>query len=134
MAILETLPIGADERHAAPVDSAQRVEFDAARGQKPIRCRAATQRVEITRARQSAASLLDRRLQASTRSRSPIFRHISFISRNGIKCARDRPQCARNAEDYGSRYIVYDGVVFHSGAPASLAANDQVKRIYLGGF
>ena len=29
-------------------------------------------------------------------------------------------------------YIVHDGVIFHSGTPASLAADDEVKRIYLG--
>ena len=29
-------------------------------------------------------------------------------------------------------YIVHDGVVFHSGTPASLAADAEVKRIYLG--
>ena len=29
-------------------------------------------------------------------------------------------------------YIVHDGVIFRSGTPASLAADDDVKRIYLG--
>ena len=29
-------------------------------------------------------------------------------------------------------YIVHDGVVFRSGTPASLAADEDVKRIYLG--
>ena len=29
-------------------------------------------------------------------------------------------------------YIVHDGVIFHSGTPASLAADESVKRIYLG--
>lgn len=29
-------------------------------------------------------------------------------------------------------YIVHDGAVFHSGTPASLAADAEVKRIYLG--
>jgi lipopolysaccharide export system ATP-binding protein len=29
-------------------------------------------------------------------------------------------------------YIVHDGVVFRSGTPASLAADEEVKRIYLG--
>jgi len=29
-------------------------------------------------------------------------------------------------------YIVHDGVIFHSGTPASLAADSEVKRIYLG--
>jgi lipopolysaccharide export system ATP-binding protein len=29
-------------------------------------------------------------------------------------------------------YIVHDGVIFRSGTPASLAADDEVKRIYLG--
>ena len=29
-------------------------------------------------------------------------------------------------------YIVHDGVVFHSGTPGSLAADEDVKRIYLG--
>src|SRR5712691_778191 len=29
-------------------------------------------------------------------------------------------------------YIVHDGVIFKSGAPASLAADEEVRRIYLG--
>ena len=29
-------------------------------------------------------------------------------------------------------YIVHDGVIFRSGTPASLAADEEVKRIYLG--
>ena len=29
-------------------------------------------------------------------------------------------------------YIVHDGVIFRSGTPQSLAADDEVKRIYLG--
>jgi len=29
-------------------------------------------------------------------------------------------------------YIVHDGVIFRSGTPGSLAADDEVKRIYLG--
>jgi lipopolysaccharide export system ATP-binding protein len=29
-------------------------------------------------------------------------------------------------------YIVHDGVIFRSGTPGSLAADEQVKRIYLG--
>ena len=29
-------------------------------------------------------------------------------------------------------YIVHDGVIFRSGTPSSLAADDDVKRIYLG--
>jgi lipopolysaccharide export system ATP-binding protein len=29
-------------------------------------------------------------------------------------------------------YIVHDGAIFRSGTPASLAADDEVKRIYLG--
>ena len=29
-------------------------------------------------------------------------------------------------------YIVHDGVIFRSGTPDSLAADDEVKRIYLG--
>jgi lipopolysaccharide export system ATP-binding protein len=29
-------------------------------------------------------------------------------------------------------YIVHDGAIFHSGTPAELAADDDVRRIYLG--
>ena len=29
-------------------------------------------------------------------------------------------------------YIVHDGVIFHSGTPGLLAADDEVRRIYLG--
>src|SRR5436189_208111 len=29
-------------------------------------------------------------------------------------------------------YIVHDGVIFRSGTPASLAADEEVRRIYLG--
>src|SRR5687767_13747892 len=29
-------------------------------------------------------------------------------------------------------YIVHDGVIFHSGTPETLAADEEVKRIYLG--
>ena len=29
-------------------------------------------------------------------------------------------------------YIVHDGAIFHSGTPGSLAADEEVKRIYLG--
>src|SRR5437867_5849247 len=29
-------------------------------------------------------------------------------------------------------YIVHDGVIFKSGTPASLAADEEVRRIYLG--
>jgi lipopolysaccharide export system ATP-binding protein len=29
-------------------------------------------------------------------------------------------------------YIVHDGAIFHSGTPASLAADEDVRRIYLG--
>jgi lipopolysaccharide export system ATP-binding protein len=29
-------------------------------------------------------------------------------------------------------YIVHDGVIFKSGTPSSLAADDEVRRIYLG--
>ncbi len=29
-------------------------------------------------------------------------------------------------------YIVHDGVIFRKGTPSSLAADEEVKRIYLG--
>jgi lipopolysaccharide export system ATP-binding protein len=29
-------------------------------------------------------------------------------------------------------YIVTDGAIFRSGTPAALAADDEVRRIYLG--
>jgi len=29
-------------------------------------------------------------------------------------------------------YIIHDGAVFHSGTPASLASDAEVKRVYLG--
>ena len=29
-------------------------------------------------------------------------------------------------------YIVHDGGIFHSGTPATLAADEEVRRVYLG--
>jgi lipopolysaccharide export system ATP-binding protein len=29
-------------------------------------------------------------------------------------------------------YIVHDGVIFRTGTPADLAADEEVRRIYLG--
>jgi lipopolysaccharide export system ATP-binding protein len=136
LAILETLDLDAAARRARLARPAGRAGADAAG---------------------ALAGLYAVGRRAAARRDHPRARHVAALHPARRAVRRHRPDCRdRHPEDHlppeGARdrvlitdhnvretlritdraYIVHDGVIFRSGTPDSLAADEDVKRIYLG--
>jgi len=136
MAILETLPIDAATRRA------RLAELLAELGLAPLaRARAYTlsggerRRVEITRAlvNQPKFILLDEPFAGiDPIAVSDIQKIVVHLKDRGIGVLVTDHNVRETLKITDRAYIVHEGTIFRRGTPESLAADEDVKRIYLG--
>jgi len=136
LAILETLPISSDERHSRLSSLLSELNLTPlARSKAYTLSGGERRRVEITRAlvNQPQFMLLDEPFAGIDPIAVADIQKIIFHLKNrGIGVLITDHNVRETLRITDRAYIVHDGVVFHSGTPDSLAANDEVKRIYLG--
>jgi lipopolysaccharide export system ATP-binding protein len=135
-AILETLPLDASERRA------RRTELLAELGLTPLAKAPAytlsggeRRRVEITRALVVSPKfiLLDEPFAGiDPIAVTDIQKIIFHLKERGIGVLVTDHNVRETLRITDRAYIVHDGAIFRSGTPDSLAADEEVKRIYLG--
>jgi len=135
-AILETLPLDAATRRS------RRTELLAELGLTPLAKSPAytlsggeRRRVEITRALVVSPKimLLDEPFAGiDPIAVTDIQKIIFHLKERGIGVLITDHNVRETLRITDRAYIVHDGVIFRSGTPASLAADEEVKRIYLG--
>jgi lipopolysaccharide export system ATP-binding protein len=135
-AILETLPLDAASRRN------RRTELLAELGLTPLAKAPAytlsggeRRRVEITRALVVSPKimLLDEPFAGiDPIAVTDIQKIIFHLKERGIGVLITDHNVRETLRITDRAYIVHDGVIFRSGTPASLAADEDVKRIYLG--
>jgi lipopolysaccharide export system ATP-binding protein len=135
-AILETLPLDGASRRA------RRTELLAELGLTPLAKAPAytlsggeRRRVEITRALVISPKfmLLDEPFAGiDPIAVTDIQKIIFHLKERGIGVLITDHNVRETLRITDRAYIVHDGVIFRSGTPASLAADEEVKRIYLG--
>ena len=135
-AILETLPLDAASRRS------RRTELLAELGLTPLANAPAytlsggeRRRVEITRALVVSPKimLLDEPFAGiDPIAVTDIQKIIFHLKERGIGVLITDHNVRETLRITDRAYIVHDGVIFRSGTPASLAADEDVKRIYLG--
>jgi lipopolysaccharide export system ATP-binding protein len=135
-AILETLPLDAAARRA------RRFELLAELGLTPLAKAPAytlsggeRRRVEITRALVISPKfmLLDEPFAGiDPIAVTDIQKIIFHLKERGIGVLITDHNVRETLRITDRAYIVHDGVIFRSGTPDGLAADDEVKRIYLG--
>jgi lipopolysaccharide export system ATP-binding protein len=136
LAILETLPIDRATRHA------RLTELLSELGLTPLaRSRAYTlsggerRRVEITRALVNHPKfiLLDEPFAGiDPIAVADIQKIVVHLKDRGIGVLVTDHNVRETLKITDRAYIVHDGVIFRSGTPGGLAADEDVKRIYLG--
>jgi lipopolysaccharide export system ATP-binding protein len=136
LAILETLPIDRATRRA------RLAELLSELGLTPLaRARAYTlsggerRRVEITRALVNRPKfiLLDEPFAGiDPIAVADIQKIVVHLKDRGIGVLVTDHNVRETLKITDRAYIVHDGVIFRSGTPAGLAADEDVKRIYLG--
>jgi lipopolysaccharide export system ATP-binding protein len=136
LAILETLPLDAAARRRRLADLLSEL------GLTPLaHARAYTlsggerRRVEITRAlvNQPKFMLLDEPFAGiDPIAVADIQRIVVHLKDRGIGVLVTDHNVRETLRITDRAYIVHDGEIFKSGTPAGLAADDEVKRIYLG--
>jgi lipopolysaccharide export system ATP-binding protein len=136
LAILETLPIGSGERHARLSALLNELNLaPLARSKAYTLSGGERRRVEITRAlvNQPKFMLLDEPFAGiDPIAVADIQKIIFHLKDRGIGVLVTDHNVRETLRITDRAYIVHDGVVFHSGTPAGLAADAEVKRIYLG--
>ena len=135
-AILETLPLDTAARRA------RRIELLAELGLTPLAKAPAytlsggeRRRVEITRALVVSPKfmLLDEPFAGiDPIAVTDIQKIIFHLKERGIGVLITDHNVRETLRIVDRAYIVHDGVIFRSGTPDSLAADEEVKRIYLG--
>ena len=135
-AILETLPLDAAARRS------RRTELLAELGLTPLAKAPAytlsggeRRRVEITRALVVSPKfmLLDEPFAGiDPIAVTDIQKIIFHLKERGIGVLITDHNVRETLRIVDRAYIVHDGVIFRSGTPVSLAADEDVKRIYLG--
>jgi len=135
-AILETLPLDSASRRN------RRTELLAELGLTPLAKAPAytlsggeRRRVEITRALVVSPKimLLDEPFAGIDPIAVTDIQKIVFhLKERGIGVLITDHNVRETLRKTDRAYIVHDGVIFRSGTPASLAADEDVKRIYLG--
>ena len=135
-AILETLPLDAAARRA------RRTELLAELGLTPLAKAPAytlsggeRRRVEITRALVVSPKfmLLDEPFAGiDPIAVTDIQKIIFHLKERGIGVLITDHNVRETLRIVDRAYIVHDGVIFRSGTPDGLAADEEVKRIYLG--
>jgi lipopolysaccharide export system ATP-binding protein len=135
-AILETLPIGGAERHQRLRELLDELSLTPLAKSKAYTLSGGERRrVEITRAlvNRPKFMLLDEPFAGiDPIAVSEIQKIIAHLRRRGIGVLVTDHNVRETLKITDRAYIVHDGVIFKSGTPASLAGDDDVKRIYLG--
>jgi lipopolysaccharide export system ATP-binding protein len=136
LAILETLPIDAETRATRLRELLAELNLTPlARAKAHTLSGGERRRVEITRALVNSPKfiLLDEPFAGiDPIAVSEIQKIISHLKTRGIGVLVTDHNVRETLRITDRAYIVHDGVIFRSGTPATLAADDEVKRIYLG--
>ena len=136
LAILETLPISAEERQVRLSELLEELSIAHLAKNKAFSLSGGERRrLEITRALviSPAFMLLDEPFAGIDPIAVADIQGIIFhLKARGIGVLVTDHNVRETLRITDRAYIVHDGVIFHSGTPASLAADAEVKRIYLG--
>ena len=136
LAILETLSLSSAERHERLRELLDELHLTPlARAKAYTLSGGERRRVEITRAlvNRPKFMLLDEPFAGiDPIAVSEIQKIIFHLKRRGIGLLVTDHNVRETLKITDRAYIVHDGVIFKSGTPASLAGDDDVKRIYLG--
>jgi len=136
LAILETLPIGADERRARLGQLLAELGLTKLASMKAYALSGGERRrVEITRALVNSPKfmLLDEPFAGiDPIAVTDIQKIVVHLKDRGIGVLVTDHNVRETLRITDRAYIVHDGAVFRSGTPAELAADEDVKRIYLG--
>jgi lipopolysaccharide export system ATP-binding protein len=136
LAILETLDLDADARAARLRELLAELNLTPlARSKAHTLSGGERRRVEITRALVNSPKfmLLDEPFAGiDPIAVSEIQKIIFHLKERGIGVLVTDHNVRETLRITDRAYIVHDGVIFRSGTPVSLAADDDVKRIYLG--
>jgi lipopolysaccharide export system ATP-binding protein len=136
LAILETLPLRAAERQKRLAGLLAELNLTPlARAKAYTLSGGERRRVEITRAlvNQPKIMLLDEPFAGiDPIAVTDIQKIIHHLRDRGIGVLVTDHNVRETLRITDRAYIVHDGVIFRSGTPASLAEDQEVKRIYLG--
>jgi lipopolysaccharide export system ATP-binding protein len=136
LAILETMPMGAAERRARTRELLAELNLTPlARSQAFTLSGGERRRAEITRAlvMQPQFILLDEPFAGIDPIAVTDIQKIIFHLRDrGIGVLITDHNVRETLRITNRAYIVHGGVIFRSGTPESLAADEDVRRIYLG--
>jgi lipopolysaccharide export system ATP-binding protein len=136
LAILETLPIGAEARRTRLASLLAELNLTPlARSKAYTLSGGERRRVEITRAlvNEPKFMLLDEPFAGiDPIAVTEIQKIIFHLKERGIGVLVTDHNVRETLRITDRAYIVHDGVIFRSGTPVSLAADEDVKRIYLG--
>jgi lipopolysaccharide export system ATP-binding protein len=136
LAILETLPIDGAERRARLAELLAELSLTPlARSRAYTLSGGERRRVEITRAlvNRPQFMLLDEPFAGiDPIAVADIQKIIFHLKTRGIGVLVTDHNVRETLKITDRAYIVHDGVIFRSGTPAGLAADEDVKRIYLG--
>jgi lipopolysaccharide export system ATP-binding protein len=136
MAILETLPLDAESRRARLESLLAELHLTPlAHAKAHTLSGGERRRVEITRAlvNEPKFMLLDEPFAGiDPIAVAEIQKIISHLKDRGIGVLVTDHNVRETLRITDRAYIVHAGVIFRSGTPASLAADEDVKRIYFG--
>jgi lipopolysaccharide export system ATP-binding protein len=136
MAILETLPIDAATRRTRLAELLSELGLTGlARARAYTLSGGERRRVEITRAlvNEPKFMLLDEPFAGiDPIAVADIQKIVVHLKDRGIGVLVTDHNVRETLKITDRAHIVHDGVIFRSGTPATLAADDDVKRIYLG--
>ncbi len=136
LSILETLPIDAEERRTRLAQLLSELNLTPlARAKAYTLSGGERRRVEITRAlvNRPKFMLLDEPFAGiDPIAVTDIQKIIAHLRTRGIGVLVTDHNVRETLRITDRAYIVHDGVIFRSGTPETLAADEEVKRIYLG--
>jgi lipopolysaccharide export system ATP-binding protein len=136
LAILETLPLSREERQTRLAELLEELSLTPlSQSRAYLLSGGERRRVEITRAlvNHPKFMLLDEPFAGiDPIAVSEIQKIISHLKSRGIGVLVTDHNVRETLAITDRAYIVHDGAIFRSGTPASLAADAEVKRIYLG--
>jgi lipopolysaccharide export system ATP-binding protein len=136
LAILETLPLDRAQRRARLKDLLEELNLTPlAKSRAYTLSGGERRRVEITRAlvNQPKFMLLDEPFAGiDPIAVGEIQKIIFHLKDRGIGVLVTDHNVRETLRITDRAYIIHDGAVFHSGTPASLASDAEVKRVYLG--
>lgn len=136
LAILETLPLSRADRKIRLQELLEELSLTPlARSRAYTLSGGERRRVEITRAlvNQPKFMLLDEPFAGiDPIAVGDIQKIIFHLKKRGIGLLVTDHNVRETLRITDRAYIIHDGAVFHSGTPASLASDAEVKRVYLG--